>query len=169
MPTEVASPGSQLRLSDWRSDLVSVTHTRSSCAAAPALVLLSALQCPQQDMLAPCRPFIRVARAKQHASIGSPCCPLKHHIQHLALVLPLARSKLPAAEHEHLMLPIGGGEPPCHLVGVCARRQPCQVHRRGACHQQLQQPLGAQGPQHRGARASRLVLLRSLCLRGCTR
>ena len=84
-------------------------------------------------------------------------------------VLPSVRSKLPAAGHEHLMLPIGSGEPPCHLVGVRARRQPCQVHRRGACHEQLQQPLGDQEPHRRGARASRLVLLRSLCLRGCTR
>ena len=129
----------------------------------------SALQYPRQHMLAPCGPFLREMRAEQHFCTGSPCCPIQRPSQRLALALPLVPSKPPAASHAPPMLPTGGGVPPRHLVGARARRQPCQQRRRGAGQQQLQQPLSAQGPQRRGARASRAALSRASGLQGCTR
>ena len=132
-------------------------------------VSLSAPQCPRQDVLAPCRPFPREMRAEQHFSIGSPCCPIQRPSQRLALALPLVPSKPPAASHAPPMLPTGVDAPPRHLVGARARQNPCRGRRRGAVQQQLQQPLSAQGPQRRGARASRAALSRASGLQGCTR
>lgn len=120
-------------------------------------------------MLAPCGPFPRKVRAEQHFSTGSPCCPIQRPSQHLALALPSVPSKPPAASHAPPMLPTGGGVPPRHLVGARARQKPCRGRRRGAGQQQLQQPLSAQGPQRRGARASRAALSRAPGLQGYTR
>ena len=138
-------------------------------AAAPVQIPLSAPQCPRQNMLAPCGPFPRKVRAEQHFSTGSPCCPIQRPSQHLALALPSVPSKPPAASHAPPMLPTGGGVPPRHLVGARARQKPCRGRRRGAGQQQLQQPLSAQGPQRRGARASRAALSRAPGLQGYTR
>ena len=84
-------------------------------------------------------------RAKQHFSIGSPCCPIQRSSQHLALALILVSSKPLAASHAPKMLTTGCCVPPRHLVGARTRRQLCLGRRGGACQQKLQQPVATQG------------------------